>query len=351
MAREPLFSSLVNRLRFRHLMLLERLGELENLHRAAAAINLTQPSASKMLRDVEHALGFALFERSSRGMAATELGKQVIEFAGAALADFGRFVEDLDAKRQGGFGQLVMGGIMGAAPDVVARAVADLKRRRPLLAVRILGETSDQLLDLLQHREIDLAVGRFSAPMQHNRFDFEPLANEPLCAVVRAGHPLGKAAALKLKYLVEWPWVLQLISSPSRQLMEQEFAEAGLSTPTNLVECGSIFATLQLLQSSDAVAVLPESVVRDALATKLLRRLPVKVGGKLSDFGVLTRKSEAPAPAAVELIDLMRLYAARVPKRGRSARQAPSGESCSRSSAAKGRVRRPRRGCNRRLRG
>ena len=45
-----------------------------------------------------------------------------------------------------------------------------------LLAVRILGETSDQLLDLLQRRELDLAVGRFSAPMQHNRFDFEPLA-------------------------------------------------------------------------------------------------------------------------------------------------------------------------------
>ena len=315
MAADALFSSLAYRLRFRHLMLLERLGELGNLHRAAAAINLAQPSASKMLRDVEHALGFALFERSSRGMTATELGKRVIEFAGAALADFERFVEDLDAKRKGGFGQLVMGGIMGAAPDVVARAVSDLKRRRPLLAVRILGETSDQLLDLLQHREIDLAVGRFSAPMQHNLFDFEPLANEPLCAVVRAGHPLGQASALKLKHLVEWPWVLQLLSSPSRQLMEQEFAEAGLGTPANLVECGSIFATLQLLQASDAVAVLPESVVRDALDTQLLRRLPVKVGGKLSDFGVLTRKAEAPAPAAVELIALMRLYAARVPKR------------------------------------
>ena len=41
---------LTNRLRYRHLMLLRKLGELGNLHRAAEAISLTQPSASKMLR-------------------------------------------------------------------------------------------------------------------------------------------------------------------------------------------------------------------------------------------------------------------------------------------------------------
>ena len=212
-------------------MLLQQLGELGNLHRAAEAISLAQPSASKMLRDIELAFGFPLFERSARGMGITELGRHVVEFAGSALVDFERFVADLEAKRRGGFGQLVVGGIMGAAPDVVARAVADLKKKRPLLAVRILGETSDQLLDLLQRRELDLAVGRFSAPMQHNRFDFEPLANELLCAVVRKGHPLCRARALTLADLMGWPWVLQLLSSPARQLMEDEFAQANLRTP------------------------------------------------------------------------------------------------------------------------
>ena len=231
MASPALPAALANRLRYRHLMLLHQLGELGNLHRAAEAISLAQPSASKMLRDIELAFGFPLFERSARGMGITELGRHVVEFAGSALVDFERFVADLEAKRRGGFGQLVVGGIMGAAPDVVARAVADLKKKRPLLAVRILGETSDQLLDLLQRRELDLAVGRFSAPMQHNRFDFEPLANELLCAVVRKGHPLCRARALTLADLVDWPWVLQLLSSPARQLMEDEFAQANLRTP------------------------------------------------------------------------------------------------------------------------
>lgn len=315
MPSPALLAALASRLRYRHLMLLRQLGELGNLHRAAGAISLAQPSASKMLRDVELAFGFPLFVRSAKGMGVTELGRHVVEFAGSALVDLERFVADLEAKGRGGFGQIIVGGIMGAAPDVVARAVADLKKKRPLLAIRILGETSDQLLDLLQRRELDLAVGRFSAPMQHNRFDFEPLANELLCAVVRKGHPLCRAKSLHLADLVSWPWILQLLTSPARQLMEDEFAQANLRTPENLVECGSIFAMLQLLQSSDAVAVLPESVVRDSLDTGLLRRLPVTVGGKLSDFGVLTRKAEPLAPAALELVALMRIYSARMTRR------------------------------------
>ena len=56
-------------------------------------------------------------------------------------------------------------------------------------------------------------------------------------------------------------------------------------------------------------------MVRDSLDTGLLRRLPIPVGGKLSDFGVLTRKSEPLGPAALELVALMRVYAARMTTR------------------------------------
>jgi DNA-binding transcriptional LysR family regulator len=51
---------------------------------------------------------------------------------------------------------------------------------------------------------------------------------------------------------------------------------------------------LQLLQSSDAVAVLPESVVRDSLDTGLLRRLPIAVGGK----ALRLRRADAQVGAA-----------------------------------------------------
>ena len=81
---------------------------------------------------------------------------------------------------------------MGAAPDVLAMAIAELKSERPLLNVRILGETSDQVVQLLHRREVDLALGRLTTPLQHNDFDFEPLSREAMRLVVRAGHPLAR---------------------------------------------------------------------------------------------------------------------------------------------------------------
>jgi len=302
--------ALVNRLKFKHLALLVALDDARNLHQAAEAINVAQPSASRMLSDIEEAFGFLLFERNARGMQPTPLGVTTLAYARRSLADLTRFAADLESKRRGGHGQLTVGAIMGAAPDVLAMAIAELKSERPLLNVRILGETSDQVVQLLHRREVDLALGRLTTPLQHNDFDFEPLSREAMRLVVRAGHPLGKQTPLSLDALISWPWILQPITSPARALFEEELARAKLASPSNIVECASIFATLQLLQNSDAVAMLPESVVRDYLRAHLLVELPIEIGKSLSGFGLLRRKHETLSEPAEYCIALLRKYSA-----------------------------------------
>jgi DNA-binding transcriptional LysR family regulator len=210
--------ALVNRLKFKHLALLVALDDARNLHQAAEAINVAQPSASRMLADIEEAFGFLLFERNARGMHPTPLGTAALAYARRSLADLTRFADDLDNKRRGGHGQLTVGAIMGAAPDVLAMAVTELKSERPLLHVRILGETSDQVVQLLHRREVDLALGRLTTPLQHNDFSFEPLARETLVLVVRARHPLARREHITLAELMDWPWVAQPITSPARDL-------------------------------------------------------------------------------------------------------------------------------------
>ncbi|BEP36280.1 LysR family transcriptional regulator [Variovorax sp. V59] len=300
---------LINRLRLKHWALLSALADNPVLAQAASAISVTQPSATKMLADIESAFRFPLFERHSRGLRATPLGEEVVAYARQSQAGLSRFLEGLEIKRRGGHGQLVIGAIMGAAPDLVARAMAQIKRERPLLNVRILGETSDQVGALLERHEIEFAVGRFSSLKQHNTFAFAPLANETMQVVVRRGHPCARQRGLTLEALTAWPWILQPLTSPARQLMEEEFTSVGRSTPANLVECASVFATLQLLQASDAVGALPESVVRDHVRAKLLRVLPVPIGKDLKGFGVLTRIGEPLSETAATFIAHLRHFA------------------------------------------
>jgi DNA-binding transcriptional LysR family regulator len=319
----PPISHLLARLRFRHLSLLAALDEHRNVHRAAKAVHLAQPSATKLIRDLEQLFGFRLFERLPRGMLPTELGAEVLQFARRMLVDVERFTQDLENKRIGGYGQLVIGAIIAAAPDVVAHAMADIKRRRPLLALRLLGESSDEILNLLLEHKIDLAVGRFTGSLQHNAIDYEALGNELLYIVARKDHPLTRVRRLKLALLADHPWILQPANSLGRQVMEQEFGESNMKTPGNVVECASIFATLQLLQKTDAVAMLPESVVRDHLAAGLLVQLPLRVGFSLPGFGILTRRGESLSAVALEFVDSLRHHSARMNKR--AAARAPRG--------------------------
>jgi DNA-binding transcriptional LysR family regulator len=301
-------SHLVGRLRFRHLSLLVAVGEHRNLHRAARAVHLAQPSATKLIHDLEQLFGVPLFERLPRGMQPTELGAEVLGFAQRSLVELQRFTEELDSKCKGGYGQLIIGAIMGAAPDVVARAMADMKKERPLLSIRLMGETSDEIVAFLLEGKTDLAVGRFSDPLQHNLIDFEVLGNEELCILARAGHPMASLRRMGLPMLADTPWILQPLTSPARQIIEQEFGQADMKTPANIVECTSIFATLQLLQKSDAVAMLPESVVRDHLKAGLLVQLRLTIGKSLPGFGILTRRGEPISATAADFIKKLRLY-------------------------------------------
>ncbi len=154
--------------------------------------------------------------------------------------------------------------------------------------------------------------------MQHNDFSFEPLARETLMLVVRSVHPLASRARITLRELIDWPWVAAAYQQSRRACCSRKNSRVReLATPVNLTECASIFATLQLLENYDAVAMLPESVVRDHLRGKLLVALPLEIGKSLAGFGILTRKEEPLRRAGAALHRTVARFLAAPPRRWR----------------------------------
>ncbi|OJA07414.1 LysR family transcriptional regulator [Halomonas sp. QHL1] len=301
------FKALLNRLRYKHLLMITTLGKHRNLHQSAEAMNMSQPAATRMLGEIERGFGCLLFERTTRGMHPTPVGEMLIVFADNALARLDRCAEEVYRYQLGERGQLTVGAIVGAAPDLVASAIIEMKRLRPLLQVRLMGETSDQLMELLEQGKVDLAIARYANAIQHNQFDFEPLGNETLITVVRSGHPLCSGNLPPLEALLDkWPWILQPMKTPARQALEKEFEIEGLVSPRDIIECSSIFAALQLVQKSDALMVMAETVLRDHLSAGLIERLPLSLGRALSPFGILVRKDTLYAEPITQFRELLR---------------------------------------------
>lgn len=300
-------ASLYGWLRFKHLTLLTTLDQSHNMHAAARAMHVSQPAASKMLRDLEAYFGFALFERQPRAMQPTELGEQVIRHAWRLVNDAERLVSDINDLREGGYGQLQIGAIAAAAPEILPAAIGRLKRQRPRLSISLQEQTSDRLLVELEYKRLDLVIGRLTHVSQHNLFNFEPLLDEPLRVIVRRDHPLLQAdTSPSLATLSRWPWILHPLSSPMRGVFESALAEEGVPSPNDVVETTSIQATLQLLQTSDMLAVLPRSVLRRPLESGQYVVLERIIGKPLDYYGIISRRDDPPSPAAQELIGHLR---------------------------------------------
>ncbi|WP_240484526.1 LysR family transcriptional regulator [Pseudoponticoccus marisrubri] len=297
-------------LRMRHMALLVALADHGTTHRASEVLNMTQSTASKMLRDVEETFGAELFERAARGLTPTPLGEFAIANAREQLSRLQRFSAEFQARRAGGYGTLAVGAITGAAPDLVARAVAEIKRARPQLMVSLHGETSDAILEELEAGRLDLAVGRFSAVRHRTIFAFEPLAEERLVVVARTGHPLARTGPCTLAEVAGCSWALQPESNPSRQVLDAAFGQAGLPRPQDMIECSSLLLILNLVQVSDAIALLPEALVEAHRRAGLFTVLPIRPEIRLTGFGLVTRRRETLGEAALTFCDILRARAA-----------------------------------------
>jgi DNA-binding transcriptional LysR family regulator len=311
MSSPAISRSLFNRLRYKHLHMLVALSSSQNLHRASQSLNMSQPAATRMLREIEDMFACDLFERLPRGMRPTALGKELIRFAESALSGLDRCADELMMRQQGGYGYLSIGTIMGAAPDLVMDSIAQIKTLNPQMRIRIMGDTSDQVIQLLEQGRIDLAIARRNAATDSEHYTFEPLGNERMLVVVHAGHPLAQREHLPLAELVsDWPWILQPQTSPARIGFDEALQHLALPQPADIIECSSVYSMQQLIQLTDAIMVLSESALRDYLKMGLVVALPVVLEVQLAPFGMLLRKGDPVSRELGLFIDMLRQKAA-----------------------------------------
>jgi DNA-binding transcriptional LysR family regulator len=304
---------LYRRLKLRQLLLLRALRESGNLRRSAAALNLTQPAATRMLQELESTLGLKLFERSQRGMAPTPYGEAMIRHAGAVLADLDSAREELSALADGSHGRVAVGTLMSTASLLLPRTIARAKARAPRLQLTVQEGTHDQLLDALLKGELDLMLGRVLPSTAQDAVLVEILYREEFCVVCGTANPLARRRP-RLGDLVDRPWILPPAQVPLRQRLDALFLAQTSRRPADLVESVSVLTNLTLLRETDALGVLPAETARHYAKLGLLAELRVSLKGILGPVALLTRRNHARSPAAESFLAMLRLVAAELHK-------------------------------------
>jgi DNA-binding transcriptional LysR family regulator len=268
-----------HRLRLRHLQLLLSLATTGNLSQSAASLNTTQPALSKWLKELEEDIGLPLFERHARGLRPTSYGEALIEHARRIEAHLDVARDDMQAMREGGSGLVSIGTSGVSAADTVPLAVSRLLQHMPLVQVRLVESTMNQLMPQLARGELDIVVGRSGQRYDDPQLQIETLYTEPINFVARPDHPLMEKAAPGWDDVLKYSWIVWPQGTPVRNALETALAAAGRALPNHCVESNSSILNLTLLNNTDLVGVASHRAALRFEQLNALRILPVQLEG------------------------------------------------------------------------
>lgn len=300
------------RVKLRHIACFLEVARLKSVVRAADALNMSQPAATKTIQELEDILGAQLFDRSRRSLFLTPAGEQFQRYAASSMSVL---KQGIDSVRLTDAETIVR---VGALPTVSARilppAVMRLAAGRQARA-RIVTGPNDYLLSLLRAGEVDLVIGRMAEPGDIAGLTFEHLYSEQVVFAVRAGHPLRKLKRFALASIEPYQILMPPPGAVIRPSVERLLIAHGVTDPKDDVETVSNAFGRRYTLSTDAVWIISEGVVADDVAEGSLAILPVDTSETTGPVGFTMRSGETMGYAAQLLVAAIRQVAAELAQR------------------------------------
>jgi len=199
-------------LELRHLRALLTVATALTIGRAAARLGITQPALSRQLRDLEHAAGVVLLERSARGVALTPAGVSLAGDTPGLLAAAERLLREATRAQRGIEGRCVIGAVATAASiDLLARVTGRCATLHPNVQIVVEEMPTPAQRAALARADIDLGVAHAFHTRERASVDaivVTHLQKDRLAAALLArDHPLSGRRSLKARELADVPFL------------------------------------------------------------------------------------------------------------------------------------------------
>lgn len=295
----------------RHIQCFIEIARCGSLQEAARRLSITQPAASRRLKDLETLLGVTLFTRAHRRLALTDAGVLFLRYAEAASVTLRQGVEAVTGQGVAVRPVVSLGALPSVAGTLVPAAAARLQTVAPHAVLRVETGASRWLLGDLRAGHLDVIVGRMPEPERMHGLRFAHLYSDRLAFVVRRGHPLAGAAGAALEEILTYPAIVPPDAAVIRPLVEGFLLSHGLGWPEDRTESTSVAFSTSHLMASDAVWIISRGVALPAVQRGELAFLPVDTTTTLGSIGITLREDAELSPEARLLVDALTAEAAR----------------------------------------
>ncbi len=136
-------------------------AQYQNFTRAAEALYITPSGLSLLIREFEHQLGFRLFDRTTRHVALTAQGAELLGAVRRGLEELEGAMSRVGKQARATNDTLSIGAGLIVAAHILPQALKEFRSRRPELRIEVSDEDLGTILQKVRDGFLDMGVGSF----------------------------------------------------------------------------------------------------------------------------------------------------------------------------------------------
>jgi len=293
-------------LEVRDFRLLTTIARHGSLVRAGRVLGVTASGVTRAVAGLEARLRVQLFERSRRGVEPTDVCRAILARAEHILTSVDALNAEIGMLPGAGQEELAIATGALAMETVLAGAAGAFLQAHPKVRLTIHEQDAIQLL---QGREVSIAVLDVSALDNAGELRVTPLRRHPILVLARPGHPLLSHPAPTLTDIVGYPLVTPR-SVPTRLGVQLARAREAIGEAATEVSCpavrtASLGACLAVASRSDAVVAATVPAAATYLRAGLLAVVPWYESWLVTNFAVLTLRNRGLSAACTRMLHLL----------------------------------------------
>ena len=285
---------------------LRSIAEHGSFSHAAAAENISQPALSNKIALLERQVGVCVMERGRHGATLNEYGTILLRYARAMDVMIDRAREEVEHKRHGDEGPLVIGGTPATLVKLVPTAIGQLAAGHSRMSISVVEGDDEVIIDKLQTGEIDLMLSASGPGMKYPGIAQETLLQLPIDAVVSTASPLSKLKTASLSQLAGEQWVFPPPGSVFRQQIDAIFLNAGVTFPVTHWTCSSMMSLKSLIQHAGCVGIMPRHTFALEEKTGFLHGIRLRNIMAHRTVGVMRLRARTLSPLAERFVEVLR---------------------------------------------
>ncbi len=273
-------------------------AKLGSFGEAAESLGITQPALSQAVRDLEVDYGAQLFDRSTRPVTLTALGRQFLPIAERVVNAYHSAREDLENLAAGREGRVTIASLHSFASGFLPAVLAGFAKSRPGIVVEVMEGLADRVTHLVQTAVADFGIVNIAhVPPE---LEARPVLQDAYGVVCTNDHPLAAKTAVTWREMSAFPLVGMTKSTDVWHEMESAIHETNVQFRVNCWASNPA-TILSVIAAGLGVGPLPGLVRRTLCHPNLVDRPLVEPTVKRT-LGVVTRRGDALSPAANLLI-------------------------------------------------